>query len=192
MANTVNNTARNVKAAKLSAKGVAAKARADARWEAALAKSKAGIAAKAVQANPAAAGIAAAKTDDAERTALKAAGKSIPAALTGRKPASKAKAAKPAKASAKPAAKPVTLAKAIAAKGGKPTAQETKDGPLVTGAKATIIGMIETAKAGVTAAEIAKKLGWPRAGGTISRAIALAPFKVRKERVDGTLRYFAA
>lgn len=107
------------------------------------------------------------------------------AAVATTKPA---KGAKPAKASAKP----VTLAKAIAAKGAKPTAEETKGGPLVTGAKATIISLIRDAKGGVSAGEIAKKLSWPKAGGTISRAIKLAPFKVRKERVDGTLRYFAA
>jgi uncharacterized membrane protein len=87
------------------------------------------------------------------------------------------------------AAKP-TRAKALAAKGAKPDAMETKAGPLVTGAKATILLLIETTKGGISAAEIAKKLGWPRAGGTISRAIAVAPFKVAKLYDDeGVLRY---
>jgi hypothetical protein len=80
-----------------------------------------------------------------------------------------AKAAKPAKASAKPATDGVKAP---------------------TGAKATIIAMIER-KDGASAAEVCKKLGWVKAGATIGRAIKLAPFKVRKERdADGALRYY--
>jgi hypothetical protein len=109
-------------------------------------------------------------------------------------PATDAKAAsKPAKAGKAKAAttKPAKAGKAATASA-KPATPATKPQGEVTGAKATIIGLIRDAKGGVSAGEIAKKLGWPKAGGTISRAIKLAPFKVRKERVDGTLRYFAA
>ena len=128
-----------------------------------------------------------AKLDAKDRADAKAARKAVGA---GKAPAATTKPAKSAKA---PSAKPVTLAKAIAANGGKPTAEETKAGPLVTGAKATIIGLIDTTKGGVSAAEIAKKLGWPRAGGTISRAIKLAPFKIAKARDgEGVLRYSRA
>ena len=61
-----------------------------------------------------------------------------------------------------------------------------------TGAKGKIIAMIDASKAGVSPGEIAKALGWPRAGGTISRAIKLAPFKVAKARdAEGVLALLA-
>jgi hypothetical protein len=57
------------------------------------------------------------------------------------------------------------------------------------GAKATILAMI-AADGGTTERDVAKALGWPRAGGTISRAIAAAPFKVAKVKGDdGRTRY---
>jgi hypothetical protein len=95
----------------------------------------------------------------------------LPAAYLAKVEAGKASAkpAKPAKASAKPATDGVKAP---------------------TGAKATIIAMIER-KDGASAAEVCKKLGWVKAGATIGRAIKLAPFKVRKERdADGVLRYY--
>jgi hypothetical protein len=70
------------------------------------------------------------------------------------------------KAAAKPAAKPV-----------EPAAKAPG------GAKATILAMI-AAKGGTTERDVAKALGWPRAGGTISRAIAAAPFAVVKTKGD--------
>ncbi len=97
----------------------------------------------------------------------------LPAAYLAKVEAGKASAkpAKPAKASAKPATDGVKAP---------------------TGAKATIIAMIER-KDGASAAEVCKKLGWVKAGATIGRAIKLAPFKVRKERDgDGVLRYYRA
>jgi hypothetical protein len=67
-----------------------------------------------------------------------------------------------------------------------------KTAPEVTGAKATIIAMMQR-KNGVSAAEVCAKLGWVRAAGTISRAIKLAPFKVNKVKGDdGVTRYIAA
>ena len=103
---------------------------------------------------------------------------------------------------AKAASKPVAPAKAAAAtnkpaKAAKPAkASETAGNggaKAPTGAKGKIIAMIDASKAGVSAGEIAKALGWPKAGGTISRAIKLAPFKVAKARDgEGVLRYSRA
>ena len=96
-----------------------------------------------------------------------------------------AKATKPAKAP--------TMAATDKANGTKRDTAEAKGVGSVSGSKATILNMIETTKGGVSAAEIAKKLGWPRAGGTISRAIKLASFKVAKVRdAEGVLRYSRA
>jgi hypothetical protein len=102
------------------------------------------------------------------------------------KPASKpAKPAKPSAAATKPAKAP----KAATASA-KPATEGAK---APTGAKGKIIAMIDASKAGVSPGEIAKALGWPRAGGTISRAIKLAPFKVAKARdAEGVLRYSRA
>ena len=127
----------------------------------------------------------------------KAASKKVAAKAPVRKAAAKAKA---------PAAKRTALVKAnaagrdvkteaklaaIVAKANKPAATETK---APTGAKATVLAMIQKAgKVGVSAAEIAKALGWPRAGGTISRAIKAASFPVAKVRDgEGVLRYSVA
>ena len=107
----------------------------------------------------------------------------------------KAKAAKAARkpvAPAKPSAAATKPAKAAKAA----TASETAGNggaKATTGAKGKIIAMIDASKAGVSAGEIAKALGWPKAGGTISRAIKLAPFKVAKARdAEGVLRYSRA
>jgi hypothetical protein len=103
---------------------------------------------------------------------------------------------------AKAASKPVAPAKAAvatvkpakAANGATASAKPAAEGVKApTGAKGKIIAMIDASKAGVSAGEIAKALGWPRAGGTISRAIKLAPFKVAKARdAEGVLRYSRA
>jgi hypothetical protein len=104
-------------------------------------------------------------------------------AIPAGKPASKV-----AKAGKAPAA---TTKPAPAAKPAK--ASETAgngDAKAPTGAKGKIIAMIDASKAGVSAAEVCKALGWVRAGATIGRAIKLAPFKVAKVRdADGVLRY---
>lgn len=101
-----------------------------------------------------------------------------------------------------PAGKPSKVAKAgkakVAATKPAPAAKPAKasetagngDAKAPTGAKGKIIAMIDASKAGVSAAEVCKALGWVRAGATIGRAIKLAPFKVAKVRdADGVLRY---
>ena len=89
--------------------------------------------------------------------------------------------------------KAATMAATDKANGTKSDTAEAKGVGSVSGSKATILNLIETTKGGVSAAEIAKALGWPRAGGTISRAIKLATFKVAKARdADGVLRYSRA
>ena len=86
-----------------------------------------------------------------------------------------------------PAAKPAKAAKAV--KPAKPVETAPK---APGGAKATILAMI-AAKGGTTERDVAKALGWPRAGGTISRAIAAASFTVRKEKgEDGRTVYSRA
>ena len=99
--------------------------------------------------------------------------------------------AKAAKKAAKPVKAPVKAkAPAKAAKADKPVVSGETKAP--TGAKATILAMI-AAPGGVSEKEVCAALGWPRAGGTISRAIKLAPFKVVKVKGDdGRTRYRAA
>jgi hypothetical protein len=111
--------------------------------------------------------------------ALKLGGKAKPAAS---KPVAPAKAAVA-------ATKPAPAPKAATASA-KPATEGVQT---ATGAKMQIITMIASTKGGVSPGEIAKALGWPRAGGTISRAIKLAPFKVAKARdAEGVLRYSRA
>lgn len=128
-------------------------------------------------------GIAKVKAANAAKRA-KVAAKAKPAAKAPRKGTLSAKLA----AAATPESKAAHEANIAAAR----KIAKAAAGP--TGAKATILAMIETAgEKGVSAAQIAKKLGWPRAGGTISRAIKLASFKVAKARdADGVLRYSRA
>jgi uncharacterized membrane protein len=107
----------------------------------------------------------------------------------------KAKAAKVASKPAKAGKAPVATVKPVVAPKAATASEKPATGVVqtATGAKMQIITMIASTKGGVSAAEIAKTLGWPRAGGTISRAIKLAPFKVAKARdAEGVLRYSRA
>lgn len=115
-----------------------------------------------------------------------------PRATAGRKAAS-GKPAKPAKPAARKAAKPgkdrsatKTGRKAKApATGGRSAASGE---PSQTHQK---IHALIRRKNGASEPEVSAELGWKKSGATISRAIRSAPFKVRKERVDGRTRYFA-
>jgi hypothetical protein len=98
-----------------------------------------------------------------------------------------ARAAKPVKIPAKNAKLAARIEKA--AKAAAPVETGAK---APTGSKAMILAMIAR-DGGVSEPEVCAALGWPRAGGTISRAIKLATFKVVKVKgEDGRTRYCAA
>jgi hypothetical protein len=88
------------------------------------------------------------------------------------------------------------LAKIVEKANGKPAKAKAvrmvgKDNEsVVGGVKAKILAMMQR-KGGASAAEICAELGWVQCGATISRTIKAAPVAVRKERVDGVLRYIA-
>lgn len=132
-------------------------------------------------------GAEAVKRDDAQRDAAKprrnAPVEKAIAKLAAKKAAAPVKPQQTSKATAKRAAKAAKATTIHVANG---------DAKAPTGAKATILAMIAR-KGGVSEPEVCQALGWPRAGGTISRAIKVAPFAVKKVKgEDGRTRYCAA
>jgi hypothetical protein len=133
--------------------------------------------------------------------------------------AKQGKAKKPGRSSRKPAARATASRKAASGKAAKPAAKParkaakqekapaaTKTGrkakaPATAGRKAAsgdispshaTIHRLMQRKNGCNEPEVCEALGWKAAGATISRAVKTAPFSIRKERVDGRTRYFAA
>lgn len=127
------------------------------------------------------------KAEKAEKARRNAPVEKAIAKLAAKKAAAPVKPQQTSKATAKRAAKAAAPVKA--AKAAAPVETGAK---APTGAKATILAMIAR-KGGVSEPEVCQALGWPRAGGTISRAIKVAPFAVVKVKgEDGRTRYCAA
>jgi hypothetical protein len=116
-----------------------------------------------------------------------------PPAKRGRKPAAETK---PAKVAGKPGRKPAKQGEAPPAgrtsrKPSPPAVASRKRSGDGAGSVRETIWRLMRRKEGVSEREVCDELGWKKAGATISRAIKAAAFKVRKERVDGKLRYIA-
>jgi hypothetical protein len=125
--------------------------------------------------------------------------KELPAVFRARGKPAAAKARRKQAAAAKPAAK-AARKPAKQGKAAKPGRSSRKAQPRSSGSGAdrkpsptfeTIFRLMQR-KNGTSEPEVCEALGWKAAGATISRAVRTAPFKVRKERVDGRTRYFAA
>jgi hypothetical protein len=116
-----------------------------------------------------------------------------PPAKRGRKPAAEAK---PAKIAGKPGRSAAKQGKAKPAgrTSRKPSppavASRKRSGEGQPSVRETIWRLMQR-KDGVSEREVCDELGWKKAGATISRAIKAAAFKVRKERIDGKVRYIA-